>query len=371
MSELKGCQELETKVIKEGLCSLCGACVGMCPYLMVYKGRIVLRDNCTISQGRCTTFCPRISVDLENLSKTIFNAPYTWDEIGTVQQVFMARSSDTTVRATAQDAGLVTALTVFGLEQGFIDSAVLTRFEDKSLPKGVVASSRHEVLECAGSSYIAAPTIEAFNRATQDDGRKNIGVIGTPCQVLALARIRSAPPEMSKNMDKLKLIVGLFCTWALSYVDFAQFLGREVPDHIVKYDVPPHPASVLLAYTKTERIDIPLEKVLPFVKSACQMCPDLTAEFSDISVGSGRREVLDWNTVIVRTERAMRLINAAIEKGVIETRDIPEENLSRLKAASVNKKKRALKNIIQKTGSPDNLLYLKTRAEMIKPFLAG
>jgi coenzyme F420 hydrogenase subunit beta len=216
---------------------------------------------------------------------------------------------------------------------------------------------------------MAAPTIEAFNQATQDDGCKNIGVIGTPCQVLALARMRAAPAEMCKNMDKLKLVVGLFCTWALSYVDFAQFLEREVPGHIVKYDVPPHPANVLLAYTEKERIDIPLEKVLPFVKPACSMCPDLTAEFADISVGSGRREVLDWNTVIVRTERAMRLIDAAIKKGVIETRDIPDENLSRLKSASANKKKRALKNIIEKTGSPDNLLYLKTRAEMVRPFL--
>jgi coenzyme F420 hydrogenase subunit beta len=286
-----------------------------------------------------------------------------------VQKVFMARSADATVRAKAQDAGVVTALTVFGLEQGFIDSAVLTLFKDKSLPKGVIASSRQKVLECTGSSYMGAPTIEAFNRATQDDGCKNIGVIGTPCQVLALARMRAAPAEMCKNMDRLKLVVGLFCTWALSYVDFAQFLEREVPGHIVKYDVPPHPANVLIAYTEKERIDIPLEKVLPFVKPACSMCSDLTAEFADISVGSGRREVLDWNTVIVRTERGMRLIDAAIKKGVIETRDIPDENLSRLKSASANKKKRALKNIIQKTGSPDNLLYLKTRAEMVKPFL--
>jgi len=369
MSELKGCQELETKVIKEGLCTLCGACVGMCPYLVIHQGRIVLRDVCTISQGRCTAFCPRISVDLENVSQAVFGVPYAWDELGTVQQVFMARSTDATVTTRAQDAGVVTALTVFALEQGFIDSAVLTHFEDRSLPEGVIASARHEVLGCAGSSYMAAPTIEAFNRATQDNGRKNLGVIGTPCQTLALARMRAAPPEMCEHMDKLKLVLGLFCTWALSYPDFAQFLEREVPDHIDKYDVPPHPANSLLAYTEKGRIDVPLGKVLPFVKPACQVCPDLTAEFADVSVGSGRREVLDWNTVIVRTERARKLIDAAIEKGIIETRDIPEENLVRLKAASRNKKKGALKNIVEKTGTPDHLWYLKARAEMVRPFL--
>ena len=368
MDKLNACQELETKVIEGGLCTLCGACLGMCPYLLIYKGRIILRDICTISENRCTTFCPRISVDLENLSKSIFGVSYVWDELGTVQQVFMARSADAGVRARAQDAGIVSALTVLALEEGLIDSAVLTRFQDKSLPEGMIASARHEVLECAGSSYIAAPTIEAFNRAIQQDDQKNIGVIGTPCQVLALAKMRAAPPEMCKKMDELKLVIGLFCTWALSY-DFTQFLEREVEDRIIKYNVPPHPAEVFQAFTENGQFDIPLEKVLPFVRPSCQTCPDLTAEFADISVGGGRGEMLDWNTVVVRTETGMRLIDAAVEKGIIETRDIPEQNLTRLKAASLNKKKRALKNIIQKTGTSDDLLYLKARAEMIEPLL--
>ncbi len=369
MVEIRACEELENKVIKEGLCTLCGACVGMCPYLIVYNGRIVLRDICTLSKGRCKTFCPRISIDLEELSQGIFGTSYKWDDIGNVKNIIMARSKDPSIRAKAQDSGVVTALTLFALEEGFIDSALLTRFEDKSLPQGVLASSRQEVLRCLRSSYIASPTVSTFNYATQDNSNRNLGAVGTPCQVLALAKMRLASPEISRNMDKLKLVIGLFCTWALSYPDFERFLHREVPDCIIKYDVPPHPADVFVAYTEKGRTDIPLDKVLPFVKPACQMCMDLTSEFADISVGSGRREVLDWNTLIIRTDRGMGLVDTAINKGVIEIREIPEENLSRLKAASLNKKKRALRNIIQKTGTSDNLLYLKTDFEMIKPLL--
>jgi len=33
-----------------------------------------------------------------------------------------------------------------------------------------------------------------------------------------------------------------------------------VPDHIVKYNIPPHPANVLQVYTEKELIDIPLDK---------------------------------------------------------------------------------------------------------------
>jgi coenzyme F420 hydrogenase subunit beta len=278
----------------------------------------------------------------------------------------MARSTDAVIKRKAQDAGTVTALAILALEEGTIDSAVLTLFGDKSLPKGVIVSTRDEALKCAGSSYIAAPTLEAFNRALQADRWKSIGVVGTPCQVLALAKMRAAPQDICKNMDRLELVIGLFCTWALSYPDFAQFLEKEVSDKVVKYDIPPHPANALLAYTERERIDIPLDKVLPFVKPACRVCHDLTAEFADISVGSGRRDVLDWNTVVVRTERGMRLMDTATKKGVIETRDIPEENLSRLKAASHKKKERALINIVERTGSIDDLLYLQTEGRIVK-----
>jgi coenzyme F420 hydrogenase subunit beta len=205
----------------------------------------------------------------------------------------------------------------------------------------------------------------------QGDDPKSIGVIATPCQVLALARMRAAPPEICKNMDKLKLVIGLFCTWALSYPDFARFLEEKVPDRIVKYDIPPHPANVLLAYTEKERIDISLDEVLPFVKPACRVCLDLTAEFADISVGSGRRDVIDWNTVIVRTERGMRFVEAAIKKGIIETTDIPEENLKRLKAAAYNKKKKALSSIVERTGSMDDLLYLQAEGKTVKSLLGS
>ena len=173
-----------------------------------------------------------------------------------------------------------------------------------------------------------------------------------------------------KAMDKLKLVIGLFCTWALSYPDFGRFLQRRISDPVVKYEVPPHPANALFAFTEKEHISFPIDEVLPFVRPACRLCLDLTAEFADISVGGGRGEVLNWNTVVIRTEKGMRLFDSAVRKGVIETAPIPEGNLSRLKAAAYNKKKRAIANIIQRTGSTDDLLYLKGKPGIIKRLVA-
>ncbi len=338
--------------------------------MVAYEGRVLLRDVCDLPQGRCQSACPRISLDLDHLSRVAFGVPYSDDDLGTVVRVMMARTTDSVVKARAQDGGAVTTLISFALEEGWIDSAILTGFEDKSWPRGVIASNSKQALECSGSSYLAAPTVESYNRAIQDMNCRSVGFVGTPCQVMALAKMRTAPTEMTQGVDKLKLVIGLFCTWALSYPDFGRFLQRRISDPVVKYEVPPHPANALFAFTEKERISFPIDEVLPFVRPACRLCLDLTAEFADISVGGGRGEVLNWNTVVIRTEKGMRLVDSAVRKGVIETAPIPEGNLSRLKAAAYNKKKRAIGNIIQRTGSADDLLYLKGKPGIIKRLVA-
>lgn len=369
MTELKAYQELETKVIKEGLCTLCGACTDMCPYWTAYKGRIVLRDACDLSQGRCNTFCPRISVDLDDISKVVFGAPYTWCELGTVQEVLMARSTDATIKARAQYGGVVTALICYALDEGLIDSAVLTCSEDKSSPEGVIVSTKGEVLNSAGSSYAATPTLEAFNRGAKDDNRKRIGVVGTPCQVLALAKMKASDLDERNNIEKVNLVIGLFCTWALSYDGFAQFLkGKTSLSKVTKLDIPPPPANTFEIYTDSERISVPLDEIRKFIMPACTYCTDMTGEFADISAGAVEG-IAGWNTVIVRTDTGKSLIEAAAAKKVIELRKLPSENLNHLKEASLLKKKRALRDIIKKTGSKDDLLYLKVQGNIVEQML--
>ena len=66
----------------------------------------------------------------------------------------------------------------------------------------------------------------------------------------------------------------------------------------------------------------------------------------------------------------MEIVEGAEKKGLIEIREIPKENLTRLERASLSKKRRALDRIIQKTGSVDDLLYLKLQAEIARQLLA-
>ncbi len=368
---MTACKDLETNVMQKNLCTFCGACTGMCPYLVVYKGRIVLRDTCNISQGRCHKFCPRFSVDFNDVHKAIFGTSYRWNGLGKVLEVYLARSSDKAIRSKGQYGGVVTALMSFALKEGFIDSAVLTCVEDDGLPVGTVATTKKEILLRAGSSYIAAPTIGAFNSAAQSGNKEKIGVVGTPCQVLALANMRAAPPDVRDNAKKLGLTIGLFCTWALSSEEFIRFLeGKAHLSDIKKVDIPPPPANVFEIYTASGRIPVSLDEIRRFIRPACTYCTDMTAEFADISVGAAEG-IEGWNTILVRSEKGAELLRKAKAKRILEIDAMPAQNLAHLKEASLLKKKRGLKNIIQKTGNADDLLYLKADTQAVKEFLNG
>ena len=82
------------------------------------------------------------------------------------------------------------------------------------------------------------------------------------------------------------MVVGLFCTWSLNYRTFEPYLSEIVPiDTIRKIDIPPPPAEVLEIYTEDEKLEVPLAEVREKVADGCGHCPDMTAEFTDLSVG--------------------------------------------------------------------------------------
>ena len=93
----------------------------------------------------------------------------------------------------------------------------------------------------------------------------------------------------------------------------------------------------------------------------------MTAELSDISVGTveGRE---GWNTVIARTAMGQDLLRRAKDRGVIETRPLPKNNLNHLMDASLLKKRRALNALKEKGGIEK--AYFTLPANLIKRILS-
>ena len=355
--EVKGSEQLSEEVVDAGLCTLCGACAGGCPYRVSYKGRIVLLDNCTLSEGQCYQYCPRTYTDMDAISQKIFGVRLSDDEVGIVREIFLARSTDAEIHERGQDGGTVTTLLSVALAEGIIDGAVVTEMSDDKRARGFVARNREELLQCAGNSYEPSPVLEALNRIPKESQEK-LAVVGLSCHVTALAKMKTNPPQNRVSIDNVKLVIGLFCGWSLAN-GFHRFLQENLDlSEVVKFDIPHHPGHTFDAYTKSGMKSFELDDIRQYINPACDYCWDMTSEFADISVGSGRAAFKGWNTVIIRTEAGAELMDIVRKKGALETQPIPVESVDNLKRASLNKKKRALSSIIAKTGDKRNLLCL-------------
>ncbi len=306
---------------------------------------------------------------MDAISRQVFGVPYSEDELGTTKEVLMARSTDAQIRERAQYGGTVTTLLSLALAEGLLDSALLTKTADDKTPSALLARSVEEVLQCGGSNYMACPTLEAYNHLPEDNNHR-LGIVAMPCQTLAISKMKKEPPQNRSNIDNIKLVIGLFCTWALSPDGFHQFL-REKLDlaQVTKFDIPPPPANKFDAYTPSGIISFPLDEVRRFTMATCAYCLDMTAEFADISVGSVEG-IEGWNTVIIRTDAGAKLMEMAKAKRKLETDNLPPQNLAHLKEAALLKKKRALKEIIKSSGDKRNLLYVGLSPALADKLLA-
>jgi len=331
----EGQGRLIAQVINKGLCVRCGACVGLCPYFNYFDGKVVVMDPCPAGSFRCLQVCP-----MAGYHETSSIGREGTDGIGVCREILMARSTDEAVRKGSQYGGVVSALFIHALEKGMISSAVLTDAGDPFAPKGRMAEKGSEVLDCAGSRYSASGSLSAMNRAIKK-GRSRLGVAGLPCQMEALARMRLMRPDGKERAGAVSLKIGLFCTWAIDYPRLKAYLDRQkVEGPVLKFDIPPPPSEAFKVKTQTGWRDFPLSDIRPMVQKGCSLCEDMTAEQSDISVGTAEgRE--GWNTVIARTDTGSQLLKSLIVEGRLEIDDLPGASLDHLKEAARNKRHRA------------------------------
>jgi len=324
----------------------------MCPYLVAFNGRIVKLHDCDLAQGRCYAYCPRTELDLPALQRERFGSVQVPLELGVVRAMLMARARDPQLRERAQTAGVVSALVALALEEKLVDAAILTQRGRDLLPSGRKVTSREEVLQCAGSSYVASPTLAALNRGPWTAGER-VAVVGLPCQVLALAKIRADLRDRTRPAPELVMTIGLFCTWALSHAPFLAFLrGRLGSEPILGMDISPPPERILRVRTRQGTRDIPVDEIRGFIQPTCSLCADMTSELADVSVGTVEGEP-GWNTLILRTQAGESLLERAKDKGILEVKEMDQEHAANLAQASMLKKRRALARL-RETGALDN-----------------
>jgi coenzyme F420 hydrogenase subunit beta len=368
MEQIFGSRELLEAVFKKDLCIGCGACVELCPYFKTYKGKTAMLFPCTLSRGQCFAFCPKAEVDLDFLATRFWKAPYEGTPLGKYRKVLMTRAGKKMQKAAFQAGGTVSALMTLALKEGLIDAAALTDRDDMvAVPRLITRAE--DVSRCAGSKFMAAPTLSVVNQGVIQ-GYKRMGVVGTPCQLTAVAQMKTNPLNREGYKDSVILTVGLFCTWAVDTRKLLHLLTECIGDACIQgMDMPPPPSEIMVVDTADGRVEIPLERIRTLVPKGCHVCPDMTSEWGDVSVGVLEGKP-DWNTLIIRTQTGDQLVKDACNQGYLKTKPLPAENFKQLCMAAADKKKRALIRArdegLLNTTAKDRHSVLRFRSEVVQ-----
>ena len=278
--------DLKREVWDTGRCSGCGACVAVCPAdsLSFDEGEMVVspRSNAyckqvtdDVSCGACYSVCPR-------------TGDQPADTLGTYLELMTAKS--TFEVPYKQSGGAVTAILANALDEGLID-AIVTVTEDRwSLkPSSVIITKTDVLIQHAGSRYSWwVPLLAALKYAVVEHKYKRIAVIGVPCAVQAVARMRESDNDLIKPYgNAIRLLIGLFCTETF---DYNALIFGKLKTH---YKLEPHEIKKLNVKGKLEVLKqdstitiVPLAELEACIRKGCHLCTDLTSVNSDISAGA-------------------------------------------------------------------------------------
>jgi len=328
-------KELYEEVIDAGICTGCAGCVIACPHDVIgydheqggYKpfhleDELGPRDCIHGQKGctSCTRACPRFRTWEPEADDHLFGRFRRPDEIsGIYSDIMLTRASDDMVHEMGQDGGLVSALLIWAMREGYIDAALVSYLEgDGSTWKAKpgVAVTNEEILAAAGSRYTYSANTLALPEALER-GFSKLALVGMSCQ-------SSVPPVMwSRKVGKISkpviFNIGLLCSKTFDDAIFEELFEAKyglVKAEIAKMNI----KGVFQLWMKNgDYHEVPLKECHAWTREGCNHCPDFAAEHADISTG-GIGKFNDWTLTVVRTELGREIITRMISSGAILAR---------------------------------------------------
>jgi coenzyme F420 hydrogenase subunit beta len=324
LSKISFEQSLATSVIKSGKCLSCGACVTICPFNCLEYGEKEpsLIKECKIC-GICAQICPQYEWSWSKAESFVFGRERkAEEEFGIYRKLVVARAKDGSMLKVCQDGGVVTALLLFALENGLIDSAIVSGIsrEKPFLPIPKLATTSKEILECSGTRYFYSPNILALAEAIKQKKEKT-AFVGTPCQIHAIRKMQMS--GLKKYVGPLKFLIGLMCSECFTYEGLMEkhiheTLGIDLSD-IRKMNI----KGKMLITTNSEVRTVPLAEVKQYARKNCKSCDDFSSELADVSMGGLGLD--GWTFVVLRTGEGEEVFKAAVRAGVLETRPVKKD----------------------------------------------
>lgn len=348
-------------IVDAELCTNCGFCVPVCPTAAIGMQRdmesaellpVVDAAACVMCP-LCLAVCPGADVDFDRYYHDYLNTDRQRRYAGYLRSAWIGHSTDPEHRRASASGGMLTELAAFALRSGELDYVVSIRDrDDDPLQQQMVLYDDPEALRRSrGSIYLPVALGEDLNelldRGLPADAR--LGLIGLPCHIHAAHRLFDTRGRFRRF--RWTLIFGLFCggTWtfraaeeflahqgyALADVRRFRFRGEGWPGAIqwitrdaARHEYRRHGRS--LGQKLVQTTFFPAYSY--HTPTRCLSCSDGLAELADLAFGdpwlkSERGDKEGSSIAVVRSERAARLLDAAIRAGVIECREVGDDEV--------------------------------------------
>ncbi len=334
-------EQITCEVVGGGICTGCGACVVLDPTGSAKMEDTPFGPRPTFPSGvelpqLAWTVCPGKGVDYAGLYRAHYGRlPENW-LLGCYQRVRTGYSADQGIRRTGASGGVLSQTLIYLLENQKVDGVIVVQqgVPEPLKARAVVARTREEVLEAAGSVYIPVATLDILSRLTLGE---RYAMVCLPDQAAALRQLQNAGHAAARQ---ILFVVGPYTGTALYPAAIDCYLrSKKVPanDPVVslKWRAGEWPGYLEIR-TAAGRVlqskKIYYNFLIPFfVTQSSLQGMDFTNEYCDLSVGDawspqfeakgGGHSVIttrsvEMEAIVQEMERAGLLVTESIDPAV-------------------------------------------------------
>ncbi|MCQ2123215.1 MAG: Coenzyme F420 hydrogenase/dehydrogenase, beta subunit C-terminal domain [Fibrobacter sp.] len=349
-----------SQTVKSNLCLGCGICSDACPTnsikISVVNGEyrpIIDQSTCNNSKGchRCSNACPGLGIPLKKIGSEKFESTSSSYHklIGWYQKSYSGYALDYETRFHGASGGILTAFIAYLLDNKIISGAVVAE-NDMSQPflnKTVLVHDSKELFKARSSKYCPVTFSGIIKQIKQQEGQ--VIIVGSPC---AIQGFRKYEKLDAKFREKVFGLFGLYCscgrTFNLTEYVFKQRKIEQAKLTYFQYRDEGCLGSLVAKTDKEYKEEFqlyyhPLRSF--FIPNRCQFCIDHYSEladvsFGDIHYGKYKDDKIGVNSLIVRNQKFIGLLESAADAGYIKLDDLSEEELVKCQQSAPKKKGR-------------------------------